>query len=149
MQFPAENLNIRIEGLRQPVTDTLLSYSGTRANLALANATTNNAFGNKRTWGGVTKNGARASAYYDDGYFGAFGVAGGSVLVGTNVAENGLFEALIGAYFRPYKTDTDRLSLGINIAYMGYDKNLSNFSFGQGGYFQPAQLRSADIPARV
>ncbi|HVH79663.1 MAG TPA: cellulose synthase subunit BcsC-related outer membrane protein, partial [Stellaceae bacterium] len=66
-KFLDGNLAVRFEAVRQPVTDTVLSYAGTHANLATANAVTAGAFGGYgRTWGGVVKTGPHALAFYDD-----------------------------------------------------------------------------------
>jgi hypothetical protein len=160
--FPAQNLiggvafapklygdlvTLRIEAQRQPVTDTLLSYAGTKANLGAANAATGGAFqGNSNLWGGVTKNGGRVTLAYDDGYYGAFGGGGVSLLVGTSVPENSEVEATIGGYFRPYKSDQDTLRTGIQLVYFGYDRNLGFYSYGQGGYFSPSNYIGLSFP---
>ncbi len=49
-KFLDNNLAIRFEAMRQPVTDSVLSYAGTKASLAAANAITSGAFGTNGTW---------------------------------------------------------------------------------------------------
>ncbi|HEX3881726.1 MAG TPA: cellulose synthase subunit BcsC-related outer membrane protein [Stellaceae bacterium] len=145
-RFLGDQLSVKLEGLREPVTDSLLSYAGTRASLASVNALTGNAFGGNRTWGGVTKTGARAGVYFDDTNVGAFAQAGGAYLAGTNVAQNSEIESIVGAYFRPWKTDTDAVRVGVNLNYFHFDKNLGFYSFGQGGYFSPANYVALTFP---
>lgn len=146
-KFFSDTLSVRLEGLRQPVTDSLLSYAGTHASLAAANALTNNAFGSNGTWGGVVKTGGRATIYYDDqSFFGAYGGAGLASLTGTNVADNSAIDALLGAYFRPWKTDDWALRVGVSLFYASFDKNLSGFTFGQGGYFSPQNYEALTFP---
>ncbi len=145
-KFLGGQMNVRIEAFREPVTDTLLSYAGTHANLTAANALTGNAFGNNSVWGGVTKTGAQGSLFYDDNDIGAFGILSGGFLDGTNVAQNSTINAIIGGYFRPWRTDAQAIRVGVNLNYTGFDKNLSFYSFGQGGYFSPQNYVALTFP---
>jgi hypothetical protein len=145
-KFLDNNLTIRFEAMRQPVTDSLLSYAGTKASLGIPNAITNGAFGNNATWGGVVKNGGTVSAFYDDQMYGAYASAGLASLTGKNVPTNSEINGLIGAYFRPYKTDNDAFRVGISAYYAGFNKNLSGFTFGQGGYFSPHNFEAVTFP---
>ena len=83
------------------------------------------------------KNGGTALVSYDDGDVGVYGGAGGWSIDGTSVASNSEVEGLVGAYVRPYRVGNNAFKVGINLSYMGYDKNLRFFTFGQGGYFSP------------
>ena len=145
-KFFDNTLTIRFEALRQPVTDSVLSYAGTKASLGVPNAITGGAFGNNATWGGVVKNGATVNAFYDDQMYGAYASAGLASLTGKNVPTNSEVNGLLGAYFRPYKTDNDTLRVGISAYYAGFDKNLSGFTFGQGGYFSPHNFEAVTVP---
>jgi tetratricopeptide (TPR) repeat protein len=145
-KFLGGQMSVRLEAFREPVTDSLLSYAGTHANLGAANAITGNAFGNNGTWGGVTKSGLRGSVFYDDNDIGAFGIVSGGVLQGENVAQNSTVNAIIGGYFRPWRTDTQVVRVGVNLNYFHYDKDLSFYSFGQGGYFSPANYVALSFP---
>lgn len=145
-KFFSNTLTVRIEGLRQPVTDSVLSYAGTHASLGAANAATAGAFGNNSTWGGVVRTGGRATVLYDDNLYGVYGGGGAARLTGVNVPGNGVFDGLLGTYFRPYKTEDDALRVGIALYYMGYNRNLSGFTFGQGGYFSPHNYESLTFP---
>ena len=88
----------------------------------------------------------RGSVFYDDNNVGAFGILGAAYLDGTNVPQNGTFDAVTGVYFRPWRTDTDAVRVGVNLSYFGFDKNLSYYSFGQGGYFSPANYEALTFP---
>jgi hypothetical protein len=145
-KFFGDTLSFRIEALRQPVTDSLLSYAGTHASLGAANAATGGAFGTDGTWGGVVKSGGRGSVFYDDSDIGAFGTVGFSALTGKNVPENDEIEAVVGTYFRPYRGDNDALRVGVNLTYFGFNKNLSYYTFGQGGYFSPQNYEAITFP---
>jgi hypothetical protein len=145
-KFFDNTLTVRIEGLRQPVTDSVLSYAGTHANLSGVNAIAPGAFGTSPIWGGVVKTGGHLTAFYDDQMYGAYGGAGAAWLTGDNVAGNSVIDALLGAYFRPFKYENWTLKTGISLYYAGYDKNLSGFSFGQGGYFSPQDYEALTFP---
>ncbi len=145
-KFFDNTLTVRFEGVRQPVTDSVLSYAGTHASLAAANATTGGAFSTNATWGGVVRTGGNVSAFYDDNMYGAYGSIGLATLTGENVTTNSEIDAFAGVYWRPYKTDNDALRIGVSFYYAGFDKNLSGFTFGQGGYFSPQNLEAVTFP---
>jgi hypothetical protein len=148
-KFWGDTLSVRFEGSRQPVTDSLLSYAGTRANFSNSNAVAAGVFGGNTLWGGVVKTGGHVTAFYDDQMYGAYAGAGGAWLTGTNVAQNGVIDALLGAYFRPWKTDDWTLRVGVSLYYTGYDKNLGGYSFGQGGYFSPQDFEGLGFPIEL
>jgi hypothetical protein len=145
-KFLDGNLAVRFEGSRQPVTDTVLSYAGTHASFASTNVVAPGSFGTNTLWGGVVRTGGHVIAFYDDQSIGAYGGAGAAWLTGTNVAQNAAVDALLGAYFRPFKTDNWTLRVGVSGYYEGFDKNLSGFTFGQGGYFSPQNFEGIGFP---
>jgi hypothetical protein len=151
--FPITNvigeLAVRIEGLRQPVTDSVLSYAGTHADFSKSNVVAPGALGNNPLWGGVVKTGPHISVFYDNQFFGAYGGAGYSWLDGTNVAHNEAVDALLGAYFRPIKTDDWALRVGVSLYYTSYDKDLFGFAYGEGGYFSPQNFEGVGFPIEV
>jgi hypothetical protein len=51
-----------------------------------------------------------------------------------------------GAYVRPFHYSDRELKTGINISWMDFSKNLSNFTYGQGGYFSPQNYISVSFP---
>ncbi len=118
---PSNPVQLRVEGLRQPVTDTLLSYAGTQ----------DPATG--KIWGGVVKSGGRAVVLYDNGVYGGIASGGGAALTGQDVKSNSEGDGLVGAFFRPWRAGNDTVKVGANFSYIGYGDNLRFFSFGQGG----------------
>src|SRR5476649_399800 len=66
--------------------------------------------------------------------------------LGTHVTSNTAVNANVGMYIRPYRYDDRELKTGINVGYMNFDKNLSYFSYGQGGYFSPQNYVSVSFP---
>lgn len=127
-------LSVRVELSRQPITESMLSFAGQHDPVT------------GRLWGGVLKNGGTALVSYDDGDVGVYGGAGGWSIDGTAVAGNSEIEGLVGAYVRPYRVGNNAFKVGINLSYMGYDKNLRFFTFGQGGYFSPQNYLQFAVP---
>lgn len=119
---------------RRAMKDSLLSYVGTKDPHT------------GKAWGAVTKNGGSVNLAFDDGVVGAYGGAGLYKYLGTNVTNNSSLNANAGAYIRPYKDETTELKVGVNVNYMDFDKNLSYFSYGQGGYFSPQNYLSISLP---
>lgn len=127
-------LTLILTGERRSLTDSLLSYVGIK-----------DSYSGKR-WGQVTKNGGMAQLSYDDGDAGFYAGAGGYSYVGSNVKSNNSINASAGFYLRPWHDEYRTLQAGLNMSYMDYAKNLSYFTYGQGGYFSPQNYVSVSLP---
>ncbi|MEG3109301.1 cellulose synthase subunit BcsC-related outer membrane protein [Pantoea sp. T14] len=127
-------LTLILTGERRAMTDSLLSYVG------LEDKTSG------KKWGRVTKNGGNALLSYDNGDAGFYVGAGGYSYIGENVASNTSMQATAGAYVRPYHYDDRELKVGMSLSWMDFSKNLSYFSYGQGGYFSPQNYASVSFP---
>ncbi|KID00793.1 hypothetical protein PU00_16200 [Hafnia alvei] len=130
----AGNTQMTMNVERRAVTDSLLSYVGAKDKYS------------GKSWGAVTKSGGGVSLSYDDGQAGAYGGASYYQYQGNNVADNSAVIGNAGIYFRPLHLDDRELKVGVNADYMNFSKNLSNFSFGQGGYFSPQDYISISLP---
>ncbi|WP_277185072.1 cellulose synthase subunit BcsC-related outer membrane protein [Caballeronia sp. BR00000012568055] len=119
---------------RRAVTDSLLSYAGARDGTV------------GLEWGGVTSSGARADLGWDDGTSGVYVNASYQFLDGKNVATNNAVKGGGGIYTRILKDADQTLTVGANTTLMHYDKNLSYFTYGQGGYFSPQQYVILNFP---
>ncbi|MBV8889401.1 MAG: BCSC C-terminal domain-containing protein [Alphaproteobacteria bacterium] len=133
-RFMGNRLQVRLEILRQPVTDTMLSYAGTRDPAS------------GEIWGGVAQTGGRFTVAYDDGPWGFHIGGGGGWLRGEHVKDNGELDAAIGGFYRPYQARRAEIRIGIDLSYMGYDNNLRYFTLGQGGYFSPQNYVNLAMP---
>jgi len=118
----------------RPVTDSLLSFAGTK----------DNATGNK--WGGVMASGGRLGLAKDLGGFGFYGSAGFYAVDGHNVASNTRRDFNVGTYINLFKRPDSELTTGLSYTNLSYQQNLSNFTYGQGGYFSPQQYNALTIP---
>lgn len=128
------NTQLTLNAERRAVTDSLLSYVGTKDKYS------------GKTWGAVVKSGGGLSLSFDNGDAGAYGGASLYQYQGENVADNSAVLGNAGFYYRPIHADDRELKIGLNADYMNFEKNLSNFSFGQGGYFSPQNYISMSLP---
>lgn len=119
---------------RRSVTDSLASFAGVQDGRS----------GLK--WGGVTANGGRLQLGYDDGDMGAYGYGSVHKLVGNNVESNSRLEGGTGVYWYLQNTDSKQLTAGLSLTGISYDKNQSNFTYGNGGYFSPQNFFSIGVP---
>jgi len=127
-------LSLILTAERRAVKDSLLSYVGLEDSYS------------GKTWGRVTKNGGSLQLSYDDGDAGFYAGGGGYSYTGENVASNTSMNAGAGVYLRPYHDNYRQLQTGLSLSWMNYSKDLSYFTFGQGGYFSPQNYISIAFP---
>lgn len=121
---------------RRPVTDSVISYSGTRDPVT------------GQTWGQVMRLGAGGGLSVDRNGSGAYGTVAFNRYTGTNVAENRGVEANAGGYLRVYRSEHSSITSGINVNYQSYDNPQNYFTYGHGGYFSPQSFLSVSFPVR-
>jgi Tfp pilus assembly protein PilF len=97
-------------------------------------------------WGGVTSTGGLGSLAWDDGTSGLYVNASYQYYGGHNVASNNSVKGGGGVYTRLLKDADQTLTVGVNTTLMRYDRNLSYFTYGQGGYFSPQQYVILNLP---
>lgn len=127
-------LTLILTGERRAMTDSLLSYVGVEDKTS------------GKRWGRVTKNGGNAMLSFDNGDAGFYVGGGAYSYLGENVASNNSVQATAGAYVRPYHYDDRELKVGMSLSWMDFSKNLSYFSYGQGGYFSPQNYAAVSFP---
>ena len=130
----AENLRLRITGERRSVTDSLLSWAGQTDRIA------------GRNWGQVVRTGGRAQL--ETAVAGATLYAGGGYAsyAGSHVAGNRRIEAGAGVSYPILTRPDGGLTVGADLVYFGFDRNLRHFSLGQGGYYSPQSFYALNIP---
>ncbi|RSZ30397.1 MULTISPECIES: cellulose biosynthesis protein BcsC [unclassified Variovorax] len=129
-----DSWNYKADVSRRAVTDSVLSFAGAKDERT-----------NER-WGGVVATGVRGDIGYDDGTYGVYSYLAAHGITGKNVASNSRVETGGGAYLHLLNNPNSKLTLGMNIGLMGYEKNLSYYTFGQGGYFSPQSFVSVAFP---
>jgi len=130
----ADTLYYSVNVSSRPVVDSVLSFAGTRDSVT------------GQAWGGVMSTGVRVQLSKDLGAYGVSGSVGLFSLMGHDVASNTRADANLGVYRNLIKTKDETLTLGVNAASMFYNKNLSNYTYGQGGYFSPQQYYALTLP---
>jgi tetratricopeptide (TPR) repeat protein len=127
-------LSYTAEVSRRPVTDSLLSFAGAH------DARTG------QSWGAVAATGIRLQLTQDYGDHGVYGYGSWQSLDGRNVESNTRVEGGVGLYKYLLRDTNYELTSGLNLTAMSYDKNLSYFTYGQGGYFSPQQYYALSVP---
>ncbi|MFI8416130.1 cellulose synthase complex outer membrane protein BcsC [Serratia sp. NPDC078593] len=120
---------------RRPISSSLLAFGGTRdPNTGV-------------TWGGVRATGVSLSGSYDRGEaHGVWADLSAHRLNGKNVADNQRERLMAGYYYKLINEDHRRATIGLNTMLWHYQKDLSGYSLGQGGYYSPQQYLSLAVP---
>lgn len=121
---------------RRPVTDSVLSYAGTRDPVT----------GDR--WGQVMRTGGGASLSYDRDRAGIYGDLSYYRYRGVDVPRNRSFQANIGGYMPFIRGERSSLVGGINVNFQDYANNQNYFTYGHGGYFSPQSFFSVSFPIR-
>lgn len=120
---------------RRPISSSLLAFAGTRD----PNTGT--------TWGGVRATGVSLSGSYDRGEAnGVWADLSIHQLTGENVEGNQRERAMMGYYYKLINEDDRRVTIGLNTMLWHYQKDLSGYSLGQGGYYSPQRYLSLSLP---
>ena len=129
--FIALNASIR------PVTDSILSFGG------MTDSRTG------ETWGGVSSSGARAGfthLFGNDKQYGYFISGAYHQLTGTSVDSNTRKELTTGVFKTISQTANSSFRLGVSASGVGFDKDLSFYTIGNGGYFSPQSFITLSVP---
>ena len=153
--FPVSNM---VGGIRQSGMIGRLSYSLNLSRRAYTGSQLSYA-GEKDPntgviWGGVTNTGVSLymSTTLPNSVMGVVNVAvigTYGLLRGINVLNNDKL-SLTGIVNQDiYTTDDMAVNLGLSLSYLSFSKNLSYFTFGQGGYYSPQSSLSFGIPLEL
>ncbi len=95
----------------------------------------------------MTSNGVTLSLSHDEGGVdGVWASLGQHWLVGKNVEDNHKNTAMAGYDDRLVERADERMRTGLTVMYWSYDKDLSEYTLGQGGYYSPQQYFSIGVP---
>jgi predicted Zn-dependent protease len=132
------SLDVTLGLARRAVTSSALSYAGLRDPVS----------GEK--WGGVVANGPYAGLALYRERFSLSGSLRFSQLTGTNVQENQFLGARAAGSWKFYSHgDETNAYTGLVLNYWNYQHNLSNYTFGSGGYYSPHSYLSAALPLEL
>jgi len=130
-------LGYTMELHRRPVSSSLLAFGGQQ----------DPASNTGKKWGGVRANGGVVSLSYDKGEAnGVWASLGADTLEGKNVDDNWRVRWMTGYYYKLINEDNRRVTVGLNNMIWHYDKDLSNYTLGQGGYYSPQEYVSFAVP---
>ncbi|MFP2789400.1 cellulose synthase complex outer membrane protein BcsC [Enterobacter ludwigii] len=120
---------------RRPISSSLLAFAGQKD----TNTGT--------TWGGVRATGGGASISYDKGEaHGVWSSLNAETLTGKNVEDNWRVRWMTGYYYKLINKNNERLTVGVSNMLWHYDKDLSGYTLGQGGYYSPQEYVSFALP---
>jgi tetratricopeptide (TPR) repeat protein len=122
---------------RAGVTDSVVSWAGVRDP------------GSGEAFGGVVRTEARVEASWSRGAEVRRAFAAANLLTGTGVMEN---RALIGGAMAQWplaRFGPATVRAGLSILAAGYERNLSRFTLGHGGYFSPQEFVHSGVPLHV
>lgn len=125
---------LKVFAERRPVTDSVLSYAGATDPVT------------GQTWGSVMKTGGGIGASWEQNGMGLFGDVAYRAYAGQNVSDNKALELNMGAYRRLYGSEGLNVTAGVSLNYQSFDRNLSYFTVGHGGYFSPQSFVSMAFP---
>ncbi|QHM73327.1 cellulose synthase complex outer membrane protein BcsC [Mixta intestinalis] len=132
-----KDIGLTFTASRRPISSSLLAYAGARDPSPQG----------ERSWGGVVATGGSVGLSYDRG--GAHGVwadLSAHQITGKNVADNSRERLMAGYYYKWINEDNRRATIGVNSMLWHYQKDLSDYAFGQGGYYSPQQYFSLAVP---
>ncbi|MGF1869411.1 BCSC C-terminal domain-containing protein [Photobacterium indicum] len=130
---------------RRPETSSMLSYAGLSVPSGSPPAGSLDQEGTE--WGGVVRTGVKLGGSYDiGGPTGFWSSLQYHQITGEKVEDNTRIGLLGGGYYKLIAEDDERLSLGMNLMYLTYDKNLSEYTLGHGGYYSPQSYFSISLP---
>ena len=120
---------------RRPISSSLLAFGGQKD----TNTGT--------TWGGVRATGGGVSISYDKGEAnGVWSSLNAETLTGKNVEDNWRVRWMTGYYYKLINKNNERLTVGVSNMLWHYDKDLSGYTLGQGGYYSPQEYVSFALP---
>jgi len=122
---------------RRALTSSELSYAGLRDPIT------------GTTWGGVVQTGPYAGfGVYRENYD-----VSGSVrladITGTRVRDNQFVGVRLSSSWKLFARPELRTDAGVTVNYWNYQRNLSNYTFGSGGYYSPQSYVSVAMPIEL
>jgi hypothetical protein len=129
-------VSVSLEGGTRSVTDSLLSYAGTKDPRTGLN------------WGGVVMRGGRLQLGLSTSPVDLFAYGEYHRLVGVRVADNARAAGGGGIEWKLYQGSLGDLRIGPTVSLLWYERNLSFFTMGHGGYFSPQSFVHAGFALR-
>lgn len=120
---------------KRPVTSSVLSYAG------LEDINTG------EVWGGVRSTGITANVSHDlGGNWGFWSSADFTLYKGQNVKDNQRYRVMGGTYYRVISNQEREFTVGASLLHWAYQFNLSEETWGHGGYYSPQNYVGLSVP---
>lgn len=120
---------------KRPVTSSVLSYAG------LEDVNTG------EIWGGVRSTGLTANLSHDlGGDWGFWSSADFTLYKGQNVKDNQRYRVMGGSYYRVISNQEREFTVGASLLHWAYQYNLSEETWGHGGYYSPQNYVGLSVP---
>ncbi len=129
-----EDGNYRVEFSRRPLTGSLLSYAGARDPIS------------GQIWGGVVATGVSGRIGRPFGPYNASLSAGYALLQGKNVENNTRLQLRAAIDRDVWHGTHGSVNVGLALSLWRYAKDLSEYSWGHGGYYSPRHYASVGLP---
>lgn len=138
-------LGYTLNAHRRPISSSLLAFGGQKD--AQSHNGDSNDVNTGKKWGGVRADGGGISLSYDKGEAnGVWASLGADQLTGKNVEDNWRVRWMTGYYYKIINENNRRVTVGLNNMIWHYDKDLSGYSLGHGGYYSPQEYLSFAVP---
>lgn len=124
----------KLEAFRRPITGSLLSYAGARDPVS------------GEIWGGVVATGAAARLSTDFGPYSSSVSLNLAALTGKNVENNTRAQLRVAVDRDVWRGSHSVVNMGVAFSAWHYGKDLSEYSFGHGGYYSPRSYASLALP---
>jgi tetratricopeptide (TPR) repeat protein len=124
----------KLEAFRRPITGSLLSYAGARDPVS------------GELWGGVVATGAAARLSTDFGPYSSSVSLNLAALTGKNVENNTRAQLRVAVDRDVWRGSQSVVNMGVAFSAWHYGKDLSEYSFGHGGYYSPRSYASLALP---
>lgn len=129
-----EDLNYRMEFARRPITGSLLSYAGAHDPIT------------GQVWGGVVATGIGGRIGKPFGSYSASLSGSYALLQGKHVQNNTRLQLRAAVDRDIWKNSTSSVNVGAALSFWRYGKDLSEYSWGHGGYYSPKSYLSLSLP---
>lgn len=128
--------NIKLD--RRVLTSTKISFAGQQDPFS------------ERAWGPVLRQGVGLGLSWDQGErFGWWASLGADLYSGYQLASNSGWYAYTGGYMRAVDTEPLAITVGLTTLFWGFEKDLSEVSFGHGNYYSPRLYGSISVPVTL
>ncbi len=124
----------KLEGFRRPITGSLLSYAGARDPIT------------GQVWGGVVATGVSGRLSTDFGPYSSSVSLSLAALTGKKVESNTRAQLRVAVDRDVWKNSHSVVNMGVTFSAWHYGKDLSEYSFGHGGYYSPRSYASVALP---